>query len=188
MSVTDPGDLKIIGNDQPRYQYSARLGGAYKGFDVDIYIQGVGKRDFWGLGNIAVPLYQGADILYANQLDFWTASNPNAYYPRPYIGNNATKLAGLPTTGNNFYPQTKYLLNLAYCRLKNVNIGYTLPDALLKMAKIQKLRVFVSGQNLGEISNVGVPLDPEITTGELNFLGRTFPFQRMYAFGAQLTF
>jgi TonB-linked SusC/RagA family outer membrane protein len=188
MSVNDPGDLKIIGNDQPRYQYSARLGGAYKGFDLDVYIQGVGKRDFWGLGNIAVPLYQGADILYANQLDFWTASNSNAYYPRPYIGNNATKLAGLPTTGNNFYPQTKYLLNLAYCRLKNVNIGYTLPDALLKTVKIQKLRIFLSGQNLAEISNVGVPLDPEITTGELNFLGRTFPFQRMYAFGAQLTF
>jgi hypothetical protein len=53
---------------------------------------------------------------------------------------------------------------------------------------IQSLRVYVSGQNLAEISNVGVPLDPEITDGGLNFLGRTFPFQRMYSFGLQLTF
>lgn len=188
MTLADHGDLKVIGNTQPRYQYSARVGGTFKGFDADIFIQGVGKRQFWGLGNIAIPMYQGADILYANQLDFWTPDNPNAYYPRPYVGNNATKLAGMPTSGNNFYPQTKYIQNLAYCRIKNVTIGYNLPKSLLNRYSIQGLRVYVSGENLGEISNVGVPLDPEITDGGLNFLGRTFPFQRMYSFGAQLTF
>lgn len=188
MSAANPGDLKVIGNSTPRYQYSARLGGTYKGFDLDIFIQGVGKRDFWGTGNVAIPLYQGADILYAHQLDYWTPNNPNAKYPRPYIGNNATKLSGLPTSGNNFYPQTKYLQNLAYCRLKNITLGYTLPTALVTRYKIQKLRIYVSGQNLAEIADVGLPLDPEITDGgTLNFLGRTFPFERNFSFGLQLT-
>lgn len=188
MSATDAGDLKVIGNSQPRYQYSARLGGTYKGFDLDIFLQGVGKRDYWGTGNIAIPLYQGADILYAHQLDYWTPTNTNAEYPRPYIGNNATKLGGLPTSGNNFYPQTKYLQNLAYCRLKNVTLGYTLPTTLTSKYKVQKLRIYVSGQNLAEISNVGLPLDPEITDGgDFNFLGRTFPFERNFSFGLQVT-
>jgi TonB-linked SusC/RagA family outer membrane protein len=192
LTVADPGDLKVIGNSQPRYQYSARIGGTWKGFDLDIFIQGVGKRDYWGIGDIAIPLYRGGpDILYAHQLDTWTPDNPNARYPRHYVGNAATKLAGFPSTvgsGNNYYPQTKYLLNLAYCRLKNVVIGYTLPQHLLNKYKVQKVRIFLTGQNLAEISDVGLPLDPEITYGELNFIGRTFPFQRSYSFGLQLTF
>lgn len=187
-SATDPGDMKVIGNSQPRYQYSARLGGTYKGFDLDIYIQGVGKRDYWGIGNIAIPMYQGADILYAHQLDYWTPTNTDARYPRPFIGNTTGKISGLANGGNNFYPQTKYLQNLAYCRLKNITLGYSLPTALVTRYKIQKLRIYVSGQNLAEISNVGLPLDPEITDGgDFNFLGRTFPFERNFSFGLQVT-
>jgi hypothetical protein len=188
MTLADHGDLKVIGNTQPRYQYSFRLGGNYKDFDFDIFVQGVGKRAYWGVGQTVIPLYMNADILYANQMDFWTPDNPNAFYPRPYVGNGGTKLVGMSAGSNNFYPQTKYLLNLAYCRLKNVTIGYTLPNNLLKRYSIQKLRVYVSGQNLAEISHVGVPLDPEMTDGEGGFTGRTFPFNRAYSFGVQLTF
>jgi TonB-linked SusC/RagA family outer membrane protein len=189
LTVADPGDLKVIGNDQPRYQYSARIGATWKNFDAEIFIQGVGKRDYWGIGDISIPMYRGGpDILYAHQLDYWTPDNPNARYPRNYVGNTATKLADFPKSGNNYYPQTKYLLNLAYCRLKNVAIGYTLPKNILSRYKIQKVRVFVNGQNLAEIADVGLPLDPEITYGESSFLGRTFPFQRSYSFGLQLTF
>lgn len=187
-SVNDPGDLKVIGNNLPRYQYSARVGGTYKGFDLDIFIQGVGKRDYWGTGNVAIPMYQGADILYAHQLDYWTPTNTDARYPNPFIGNNSGRLGtALLAGGNNFYPQTAYKQNLAYCRLKNVTLGYTLPVALTTRYKVQKLRIYVSGQNLAEISNVGLPLDPEITDGELGFLGRTFPFERNFSFGLQVT-
>ena len=90
--------------------------------------------------------------------------------------------------GNNFYPQSKYLLNLAYCRLKNVTIGYTLPGSILSRYNIKKLRIYLTGENLAEISNVGAPIDPEITDGYLGFIGRTFPFMRSYAFGVQLSF
>ena len=187
-TLSDHGDLKVIGNTQPRYQYNARVGGSWKNFDFDVFLQGVGKRTYWGIGSMVLPLYANTDILYANQLDFWTPDNTNAFYPRPFPGNGSGKIAGLNAGGNNFYPQSKYILNLAYCRLKNVTIGYTLPNNLLKKYTVQKLRIYVSGENLAEISNVGVPLDPELTEGELGFTGRTFPFMRQYAFGVQVSF
>jgi TonB-linked SusC/RagA family outer membrane protein len=183
----DHGDLKVIGNSQPRYQYGIRLGGNYKGFDFDVFIQGVGKRSYWGLGNMIIPAYQNADILYANQLDYWTPENPNAFYPNPYINNNATTISNFPTSGNNFYPQTKYLLNLAYARLKNVTLGYTFGNQWSRKYGVQKLRIYVSGQNLATISNVGVPIDPEMTDGESGYTGRTFPFSKLYSFGVNLT-
>ena len=183
----DHGDLKVIGNSQPRYQYGVRLGGNYKGLDFDVFIQGVGKRNYWGVGNMVLPAYQGADILYANQLDYWTPENPNAFYPNPYISNNSTTISNFPTSGNNFYPQTKYLLNLAYARLKNVTLGYTFGNQWSKKYGVQKFRIYVSGQNLATISNVGVPIDPEMTEGESGFTGRTFPFSKIYSFGVNLT-
>jgi TonB-linked SusC/RagA family outer membrane protein len=189
MTLANHGDLKVIGNTQPRYIYNARIGGSWKNFDVDIFIQGVGKRDWWGLGNTVLPMYQSLDILYANQLDYWTPDRQNARYPALFANNQSGAIAGLQAGGNNFYPQTKYLLNLAYCRLKNVSIGYTMPGNLTGKYKIQKVRVYVSGQNLAEISNVGAPIDPEMTEASLNsFTGRVYPFNRQYSFGIQITY
>jgi TonB-linked SusC/RagA family outer membrane protein len=189
MTLNDHGDVKVIGNTQPRYIYNARIGGSWKGFDVDIFIQGIGKRSWWGVGNTVLPMYQSLDILYANQMDYWTPDNTDARYPVPSPNNGGTPIAGLSSGSNNFVPQTKYLMNLAYCRLKNVSIGYSMPNNLLSRYKVQKIRFYVSGQNLAEISNVGAPLDPEITDAGLNgFTGRTFPFNRQYSFGIQITY
>jgi hypothetical protein len=189
MTLADHGDLIKIGNTEPRYQYSARLGGNWKSIDLDVFIQGVGKRSVWGVGNVAYPMWQGLDILYANQLDFWTPENTDAYYPKPYPGNGGT-VSGLFAGNNNFVPQTKYVLNMAYCRLRNVTVGYTLPAGMLDRYGMQKLRVYFSGQNLAELSKVGAPIDPEMTdkssTG--GFTGRTWPFLRSYSFGLQLSF
>jgi len=192
MTLTDHGDLKVIGNNQPRYQYNIRLGGSYKGFDLDVFIQGVGKRDWWGTGQTILPLWQSIDILYANQMDFWTPTHTNAKYPRPYPGNGSGTVAGLYKGGNNFYPQTKYLLNMAYCRVKNITVGYAVTNKVLTKAGISKLRFYLSGQNLFTISHVGVPIDPEITDGTISggttFTGRTYPFDKSYSAGLQLTF
>ena len=190
MTLEDHGDLKVIGNNQPRYQYNSRLGATWKNLDIDIFMQGVGKRDWWGVGNVALPMYQGLDILYANQLDYWTPENTDAKYPRPNPNNNAVQIAGLNTGSNNFLPQDKYLLHLAYFRLKNVTVGYSLPANILSRYNIQKVRVYFSGQNLAEISNVGAPIDPEITDPSATggFIGRNWPFTRSYSFGLQLSF
>ncbi len=187
-TADDHGDLTVIGNTQPQYQYGLQLGGNWKGFDLYIFLQGVGKRSFWGLGDMVLPMYSGAQILYKHQLDYWTEDNRHAKYPRPYAGNAIGTIGGISAGSNNFYPQSKYLMNLAYCRLKNLTIGYTLPDHITNHLNLQKVRIYVSGQNLTEIDNVGVPLDPEITDGQLGYTGRTFPFQRNYSFGVQVTF
>lgn len=184
---SDHGDLKMLGNSLPRYQYSFRLGSTYKGFDIDVLFQGVGKVNYWGLGDVTLPLYRAGDIMYEHQLDYWTETNTNAYYPRPYPGNANGKISGLLSGGNNFYPQSKYLLNLAYLRLKNITLGYTLPASITKQIHLQRLRIYGSAQNIATISNVGVPLDPEITTGEGNIFGRTWPFQKTWSFGLQVT-
>lgn len=189
-TLAEHGDLKRIGNTLPRYQYSVRLGTSFKQFDFDVLFQGVGKQNYWGTGDLAIPMYRAGDILYEHQLDYWTEDNPNAKYPNPYPNNANGKVLGLAAGngGNNFYPQSKYLLNLAYLRLKNITLGYTLPDALVKRAHLQKVRVYGSAQNIATISNVGVPIDPEITTGEANIYGRTWPFQKTWSFGLQVNF
>ncbi len=195
-TLDDSGDLKVIGNTTPRYQYSFRVGGAFKGFDLDIYFQGIGKRDLWAVGNEAIPYYRGADVMYEHQMDFWSPENPDAEYPLPYAGNatsainNMYKMANSTAdSGNNFYPQTKYLLNLAYLRLKNLTVGYTLPQKITNKVSLQKVRVYFSGENLCEFSDISIPIDPEITSGSStsNFYGRTAPFQRVLSFGVQLS-
>ncbi|AEV97591.1 hypothetical protein A4D02_30180 [Niastella koreensis] len=189
MTLANHGDLKVIGNTQPRYIYNARIGGSWKNFDVDIFIQGVGQRSWWGIGNTVLPMYQSLDILYKNQLDYWTPDNPNARYPALFPG-NAGGIAGLSAGSNNFFPQTKYLMNLAYCRLKNVSIGYTMPASILSKYKVTKVRFYLSGQNLAEISNVGAPIDPEMTDNAIaaSYAGRVYPFNRTYSFGIQITY
>ncbi|ANH79963.1 hypothetical protein A8C56_02310 [Niabella ginsenosidivorans] len=190
-SASDHGDLKVIGNTQPRYSFTLRLGAVYKNFDIDLFAQGVGKRNLWGAGNVVIPLYQGADILYANQIDYWTPDNPNARFPNPYVGNGGGgTIAGLGAGVNNFYPQTKYLLNLAYARLKNLTVGYTLPNSFLGRYHIQKCRVYFSGENLFTIKDKYLPIDPEAfdasSTG--GFTGRTWPISRVFSVGLQINF
>ena len=195
-TLQDHGDLKVIGNTTPRYQYSFRIGGSWKGFDMDIYFQGIGKRQLWATGNEAIPYYRGADVMYEHQMDFWSPENPNAKYPLPYTGNGSTAINGIrymanaaANSGNNFYPQTKYLLNLSYLRLKNLTIGYTLPHKWTSKANLTKARVYFSGENLLEFSQKKIPIDPEITAGSStsNFYGRTAPFERVLSFGIQLS-
>lgn len=194
-TLQEHGDLVKIGNTTPRYQYSVRIGGSHKGFDVDIYFQGIGKRNLWATGNEAIPYYRGADVMYQHQMDFWTEENQNAKYPRPYTGNGVSAINNMykmadaaANSGNNFYPQTKYLLNLAYLRLKNLTIGYTLPKEVSGRIHFEKIRVYFSGENLFEIAQRKIPIDAEITAGSStsNFYGRTAPFFRTISFGVQL--
>jgi TonB-linked SusC/RagA family outer membrane protein len=190
MTTTDHGDVRLIGNNQPRYIYNFRLGASWKGFDIDAFFQGVGKRDWWGAGQTVYPLWQSVDILYANQLDFWTPTHTNARYPNPYPGNGSTPVAGLYAGSNNFVPQTKYLLNLAYLRLKNLTVGYAVTNRALTRAGITKLRFYFSGENLLTFSHVGAPIDPELTDASSTggYTGRNYPFDRDFSAGMQLNF
>src|SRR5690606_28157957 len=153
-TVENSGDMRIIGNSNPRYQYGFRADFNYKGFDLGFFIQGVGKRDVWAGGATTVPGWRPAEAWYAHQMDYWSVDNTDAFYYRPT--DQAQSNASL-----NHMPQTRYLLDMSYVRLKNLTFGYTLPAAVVERAKLSKFRIFFSGENLFELDNLNVPIDPE---------------------------
>lgn len=199
-TIDDHGDLKRIGNQLPRYEYSLRVGAMLKGFDVEVLLQGVGKRDMWSTSSLFIPHAAGAQMnIFENQLDYWTESNQNARFPRPYINGAFGSLSGLPGDSgcNNFAPQTKYLNNLAYLRVKNFTVGYTLPQNLTRKIFVEKLRFYFSAQNLFTFDHIDGVMDPECTGGssksytngmDMTMAGRAMPFNRQWSCGLQITF
>lgn len=184
-TVDDHGDLKVIGNSLPKYEYSFTIGADWKGIDFSMFFQGVGKHDFWGYGSVVIPGGGSSysDSFFAHQTDYWTEDNTDAFYPRPYN-------MAWASNSYNFRTQTRYLLNMAYLRCKNLTVGYSLPEKWLKKINMTKIRVYFSGENLFEIDHMhGVPLDPESTTDKGGWaFGRDYPFSRTISFGLQATF
>lgn len=188
-TLEDHGDLKVIGNSLPRMEYNFSIDLDYKSFDLRAFFQGVGSRDYWAYGSVAIPTGGSgfADGAFDHFLDYWTPENTNAFYPNP--SNNAWI-----SNGNNFLRQTRYLQNMAYLRLKNLTIGYTLPSEWLQAVKFQSARVYLSGENLFEIDHMKIPVDPESTSyktgysGESWSFGRSYPFARTLSVGMQVNF
>ena len=202
----DHGDLKVIGNCLPRYEYSFHIGGTYKGFDLDLFFQGVGKRDMWTQSAFVFPEMREADLaIYANQTSYNIYDPENGIvnisesnkFPCLFPGNEyAGNVTGVAGEGgcHNYYPQTKYLVDMSYLRLKNVTLGYTLPEELTKKAFIQKLRVYASCSNLFLLhkGSGDLPIDPEMNAGQgalgYGTWGRTYPITKSWSFGLQVTF
>ena len=201
----DHGDLVKIGNSTPRYQYSFRLGGSWKGFDIDLFFQGVGKRDMWTQSAFVMPFMRGVDAIYANQMNYITNDEvaagtirQDADYPRLFGGGAGQGNASSSILAGgkyNFYPQDKYLVNMAYLRLKNLTVGYTLPQHLTRKATIEKVRIYASFNNLADLVNhtAQYGFDPEVSTGRgtgsfgNGTYGRVEPLMRSYSFGLQVT-
>jgi len=184
-TVDDHGDMKVIGNSTPRYQYGLNLSADWKGVDLSLFMQGIGKRDMWANGPIFIPGYRYGEAWFSHQLDYWTPENTDAYYPRPNDQQQSNDAM-------NFLPQTKYLLDMSYLRVKNITLGYTFPTDLTQKISVDRFRIYFSGENLLEFDNLDVPIDPEIdyTTAGLNdpnTFGRVYPFRRQLSFGIQLT-
>lgn len=192
-TIGDPGDRKVIGNSTPRYEYGLRLGADYKGVDLSIFLQGVGKRKIWGSGQLAIPGYNAKEGAMPNAIatDYWREDRINAFYPR------AWDLGG-SDTGYSMQIQSKYLLNMAYMRIKNITVGYSLPIEILKKVYLSKARIYVSLENFFTFDKLrGLPIDPEAISGYSMFnssnynLGRTgtgAPLFKSASVGLQLTF
>ncbi len=205
-TADDHGDLKVIGNFLPRFEYSFHIGGAWRGFDLDLFFQGVGKRDVWTISSLNFPLMREADLaIYDHQLSYnrviyknglkdverYEVSQSNKY-PRLFPGNDTQgRISVLEPGTNNYYPQSRYLTDMSYLRLKNITLGYTLPKELTRKAYIQKARIYFSASNLFLLHKGNdLPVDPEINTGAgLKFggWGRTAPITRTISFGMQVT-
>lgn len=213
-TVDDHGDLKVIGNALPRFEYSLRLGAAWKGFDLDIFFQGVGQRKMWSTGSLFLPQTQSNLGVYTHQLNHnsyivdaagnitdWEINQDNDY-PNMFSGGSGTgKISNIGRGCYNFYPQSKYLINMAYLRVKNLTLGYTIPQNLTRKCYIEKARIYFSGENLFFLYNGAKKyhMDPEINQSYSSSaragvddgyaaFGRTVPMQRSYSFGIQVTF
>lgn len=189
-TLDDHGDYRIIGNTTPRYQFGLTLSASYMGFDLNAFFKGVAKRDiypatesvnFWG------PYNRKYQVLLDHIVkDRWTPENPDAYFPKPqgYIASSTNQDLGVP--------QTRYLQNAAYMRLKNLTIGYTLPKQWTGKIGVERLRVYLSGQNLFEITGLhdsldpeGLEKDPDANQGGVG-MGTAYPVQRTFAFGVEI--
>ncbi|WP_421941981.1 SusC/RagA family TonB-linked outer membrane protein [Pedobacter sp.] len=192
-TLANHGDQEIIGNSNPRYEYGFRLGADFKGVDISAFFQGVGSRKIWGAGFLAIPGFNSADGAMPEAIagNYWTPQTPDAFYPAAY--NNAAS-----GTTNNMQVQDRYLLNMAYLRLKNLTVGYTFPSALVKKAGISSLRVYTALENFFTWDHLGdLPIDPESVSGysvwdQTNYnSGRTgtgIPAFKSVSFGVQLNF
>ncbi|TKG97117.1 TonB-dependent receptor [Puteibacter caeruleilacunae] len=174
-TLENHGDLKVIGNTTPRYSFGANINCDYKGFFVNMFFQGIGKRDFWPSDNTFWPFAnQWSQVQTHFITQSWTEDNRDAYFGRP-----------LARDKRNREVQSRYIQDASYIRLKNLTIGYNLPKSVINKMGIRKAKIYVSGANLWEHSNIGKPFDPEaIKTGS----GLLYPFQRSYTLGLNVSF
>jgi TonB-linked SusC/RagA family outer membrane protein len=190
---SNSGDRKVIGNSLPRYNFSFSTGGNWNNIDLSVFIQGVGKQD-WYPGTEAINFWGPYARPYATFIpkDFlskvWSEDNPNAYFPRPrgYIALNATNRSlGVANT--------KYLQNLMYARLKNVTLGYSLPAAIASKAGLSRLRVYFSGENLLTFTTLKSKyIDPEQASTENSYnvstsTAKVYPWAKTFTFGIDIS-
>lgn len=182
-TLDDHGDLKLLGNSTPRYRFGFTLDAAWKGIDISMFFQGVGKRDlalddvyFWGTGGL------WGSVGFEEHWDFFRpeddplGANLDGYYPKPYVNSEKNKLT-----------QSGYLQDGSYIRLKNMQVGYTIPTNIVKKAGVQYLRVYMSGENLWTRSSLSGMYDPEGVSGEYG-TGKVYPLQKVISFGVNVNF
>lgn len=191
-TLDDPGDRSIIGNSSPRFRYGLDISMNYKNFDFRIFFQGIGKRDwmpngsyFWGAGG--QNQWQAAG--FEEHMDFFRDENSpmvkagvadvnlDSYFPRPAFDQ-----------GRNTNTQTRYIQNASYLRLKNAQIGYSIPKNALSKIGVASARIFVSGENLLTFTKMSKIFDPE-TVGLNGWSdGKTYPFATTYSVGLNVNF
>lgn len=221
-TLDDTKDLVVIGNYNPRYRYGVDLNMEWKGIDLRIFLQGVGKRDYYPSDYLYWGFYQQPyGSTYAHLLDFYRPDSDSdidrAKHSQSYINagladqnhdakfpilqswladvNLGPRIDGLQGTA---IPQTGYMQNAAYLRLKNLTIGYTLKTGIIEKAGIKSLRVFLSGENITEWSSIKKYFDPESVNANIytspgigssrNGNGMVYPFLRTYSFGVNINF
>lgn len=186
-TLDDPGDRVVIGNSTPRYEYGITLDAAWKGIDFRVFFQGVGKRDYWLGDHYFWGAHGGmwASAGFRNHWDFFRpeghelGANVNGYYPRPYHDNN---------NGNkNKQVQSRYLQDASYFRMKNIQIGYTLPRHICEKIGMQSIRVYVSGDNLWTRSDISGVFDPELLGGSWG-QGKIYPLTKVISVGININF
>jgi len=165
----------LIGNNFPRYEYSFNLNADYKGFDLNVFLFGVAKRDNYISGVGVEPFNAGNWIAsgLTTALDRWTSAKGGGKYPRLYSGGNG-----------NYISSDFWLRNGAFMRVKHITLGYTLGKRLSDRMGIQQLRIYINVVNPFTVSNYEPGFDPEPN----NTNGSFYPIMKTYTAGVNLRF
>ncbi|MET3113579.1 TonB-linked SusC/RagA family outer membrane protein [Pedobacter sp. CG_S7] len=155
--IIDDNDRYVLGHAFPRLTFGFNYAVSWKGFDLNMLWQGVGKRDMALRGETIEPFHGGYSfVMFEHQLDYWTPGNPDARSPR-------LTAPGTASTINNYGKGSdRNIFDASYLRLKNIQIGFTLPQTVSSKIGMSKFRVFLSGQNLFTFSKNSF-IDPEST-------------------------
>ncbi|WP_373759421.1 SusC/RagA family TonB-linked outer membrane protein [Bacteroides heparinolyticus] len=179
------GDMTIIGNTTPRYQYTINGSISYKGLTLSAMFQGVGKRDynagggvyFWGSGPYAQV------TVFKEHMDYWREDNKDAYFPKPYIHS----AGGVdPFQQKTKTVSDRYIQSAAYCRLKNLTLSYDIPQRWTQKIGMQKVQVFFSGENLLTFTPLMGMFDPEAVFTSNSYTGeggKNYPMNKVVSFG-----
>ncbi|WP_195499616.1 SusC/RagA family TonB-linked outer membrane protein [Alistipes timonensis] len=180
-------DQTIIGSTIPRYTYSMNLNFGWKGISLSAFFQGVGKVDGYLNYYYVMPNYQGGTYR-KEHLDYWSESNPNGKTPR------------LTNDSNNWKDSSFWMKSAAYLRLKNLQLGYTLPKRWVNKIGLKSALVYVNAQNLFTFTNFWQGYDPEVAygadgTGDYDAVkmggassANNYPQVKIYTIGLDLKF
>lgn len=197
--VGKSGDRRIIGNSAPRYMYGINLGADWNNIFFSVFFQGIGKQQwypstetemFWGQYNRP---YNNIPTFHLGNM--WTPENTNAYFPR-----TMSRAASSNTNRTLGVAQTRYLQNVAYLRMKNIQVGYNLPTKWVNRIGARTAKVFFSGENLFTYSPMykvvkntidvenAVPADQDINNNPTNGDGYNYPLMKSISFGLNIGF
>jgi hypothetical protein len=195
-SVSNPGDRKIIGNATPRYTFGTLFDFDWNNFFVSAFFQGVGRQDWWPGAEADAfwgPYNRPYNRVPSEMVDkIWSEANPDTYFPRlrGYIAQGTGRSLNVT--------QTKYLLNAAYIRLKNIQIGYNLPSNITNTLKMSQARLYVSGENLFTWSPMykythnldveNIQGSDRVLTNGSNGNGNNYPMLKSMTIGLNITF
>ena len=180
----DMGDMVIIGNTTPRFNYNFNLGIEWKGLSLTAMFQGVGKRDWWPNGVYFWGWGPYAQVTVFNEhLDYWREDNPNAYYPKPY-----THTAGGigPYQNKNKQTTDRYLQDASYLRLKTLTLSYSLPAKWVEKIGFRGIQIYFTGENLLTFTKLSTIFDPEAifsSNGYTGEGGKNYPMNRTLSAG-----
>ncbi|WP_215223107.1 SusC/RagA family TonB-linked outer membrane protein [Echinicola shivajiensis] len=175
-TTDDSGDLVLLGTNQQRYLFGVNASAQWKNFDISLFFQGVGKRSFMPTRDMIMPLSQTWFMPMKHHQDYWSTENTDAAFPRPYLNGH-----------HNYLPSDRWVLDGSYVRLKNFQLGYSLPAAVIERVKINRARVFITGQDVLTFTKMGVfngVFDPENS----NNVRADYPFFGTVAMGINLSF
>lgn len=175
-TLENHGDLAIIANEAPRYNFGINTDLRYKNISLNVFFQGVLKQQYWPPNGNWVAFYpfNAGHVENYYITDTWSEENRDAYFPAPHISTN---------TKQNVQPQSRYVQNAAFVRLKNVTLSYFLPMDKLGKIGISDVQLYLTGSNIWEFTNMRKPLDPEVRPT----LTQEYYKQRSFAFGLRVS-